>query len=551
MAGPFFNHATQSISILTGALGSGKTTLLNRLVSDPALSGAMVLINEFGDIGLDHEIVGEVSEDVVLLASGCMCCSLQGDLRDELVKIIERTASGTLRIDGPVVMETTGLADPLPILKLINSDEVIRQAMSVNQIVTLVDATAVVQQVHDFPEVENQIALADILVLSKTDLSDAATQSSVSALIERLNPSALLLDNHSNSDMAQLTAALTGDYVPRRVAPWFREKARHRQAGEVGSSVIDIRRTIDRDRFFLWLQLLVQAQGERLLRMKGLIPFAEGPAYVHSTGPLFYPPEPLPDGAEARSHRLIVIARGLDCDAIEASFREFCEDVHTPSQAAEASAVTTFLSEPISPALQARIAAALPVTTLASMLPELRWGLHNPWSVAAQNLDAWAVLEICESAEILDHVARLLGPDINLLATEVIGPRTPWISQLDGRALANEAPFFPVPPGHVCACRISLTEPDQGIGLHRLTGPVDCGPADGDWLHLVIYYADARVHFDRDDSHPANILRNRLRPLANMAAMPIWLVAGRDRAGNNYARGFNRPQPEWRRVSGQ
>jgi G3E family GTPase len=546
-----FSHATQSISILTGALGSGKTTLLNRLVSDPAMKGAMVLINEFGDIGLDHEIVGEISEDVILLASGCMCCSLQGDLRDELVKIIERTRSGELQIDGPIVIETTGLADPLPILKLINSDEVIREAMSVNQIVTVVDAIAAVGQVHEFPEVENQIALADILVPSKTDLSDAAMQSSVSALIERLNPAATVFDNTSDADLQDVIAALTGTYVPRRVAPWFKEQARHRQPGEVGSFVIEIRRTIDKDRFFLWLQLLVQAQGERLLRMKGLIPFADGPAYVHSTGPLFYPPEPLGAGAGKRSFRLIVIARGLEREAIETSFRGFCEGEPPALEAAGDAPLAATTHATVSHDLQAKIAAALPLADLTGQPHELLWGLHNPWSLAGQQLDAWAVLEICESPEILAHVARLLGPDINLLATEVIGPNTRWLRQRKGRALADEAEFFPVGRGQVCACRFSLTDPGGAFRLHPLDGPVDCGPLDGDWLDFVIYYADARAHFDRGDSHPANVARNRVRPLANMAAMPIWLVAGQDRGDNNYAVGFSRPQPEWLRVAAQ
>jgi len=541
-----FSHGTLGVSILTGALGSGKTTLLNRLVSDPALKGAMVLINEFGDIGLDHEIVGAISEDVVLLASGCMCCSLQGDLRDELVKIVERTGSGALRLDGPVIIETTGLADPLPILQLINSDEVIRAAMTVNRVVSVVDATAAVSQVQDFPEVENQIALADILVLSKTDLAGAAAQSQTGALIERLNPSALVLENARGDDMGELIAALTGPHVPRRVPPWLTSHPRHREPGEVGSFVIEVRRSIDRARFLTWLQLLVEAQGERLLRMKGVVPFAEGPAYVHSTGPLFYPPEPVAPGAVTGGYRLILIARGLDAAAIEASFRGFCEGVSGEKAALADTRLAGVESVALSHNLRARIAAALPGGLLAGLPHELRWGLHNPWSVAGQGLDAWAVLEICEDPEILTHVTRHLGPDVNLIASEVIGPDTAWLSRRGGWLLADEGRFFPLDPAQVLACRIAVRSGE--MRMHRLGPPVECGEADGGWLDFVIYYADARAHFDRDDGHPANAARNRARPLANMAAMPIWLVAGEDRGGNNYACGFSRPRPEWLRT---
>lgn len=541
-----FSHGTLGVSILTGALGSGKTTLLNRLVSDPALRGAMVLINEFGDIGLDHEIVGAISEDVVLLASGCMCCSLQGDLRDELVKIIERTRSGALRLDGPVIIETTGLADPLPILQLINSDEVVGAAMTVNRIVSVVDATAAASQVQDFPEVENQIALADILVLSKTDLAGAAAQSQIAALIERLNPAAQVLENARGDDVAELIGALTGPYVPRRAAPWLTSYPRHREPGEVGSFVIEIRRPIGRERFLMWLQLLVEAQGERLLRMKGLVPFTDGPAYVHSTGPLFYPPEPVAPGAVTGGYRLILIARGLDAAALEASFRGFCEGVSTEKAALADARLAEVESVTLSHDLRARIAAALPTGFLADLPHELRWGLHNPWSVAGQGLDAWAVLEICEDREILAHVARHLGPDVNLIASEVIGPDTAWLSGQGDRLLADEGRFFPLDPAQVLACRIALR--DGRMRIQRLGTPADCGDARGDWLDFVIYFADARGHFDRDDRHPANIARNRARPLANMAAMPIWLVEGEDRGGNNYARGFSRPRPEWLRT---
>jgi hypothetical protein len=151
--------------------------------------------------------------------------------------------------------------------------------------------------------------------------------------------------------------------------------------------------------------------------------------------------------------------------------------------------------------------------------------------------------------EILNHAARLVGSNINLLATDVIGPQTQWLKRRKNRALADEAAFFPVMPGQVCACRYSLTDPNARLRLHRLDGPVDCGPVDGDWLDFVIYFANAGAHFDRSDSHPANVARNRVRPLANMAAMPIWLVAGQDRGDNNYARGYSRPQPEWLRVA--
>ena len=198
------------ICLLTGALGSGKTTLLNNLLSNSKLQGSMVLINEFGDIGLDHEIVREVAEDVVLLSSGCLCCSLKGDLRDELTVIVEDLGSGKLPpVSGPIIIETTGLADPIPILKLINSDEVLQHHMVIKNVITVVDAISIQAQVKEFPEVENQVAFADILAVSKTDLASIADQSISNTIMDKLNPLARRFEVRTEDAIADLINSIT------------------------------------------------------------------------------------------------------------------------------------------------------------------------------------------------------------------------------------------------------------------------------------------------------------------------------------------------------
>ena len=167
--------------------------------------------------------------------------------------------------------------------------------------------------------------------------------------------------------------------------------------------------------------------------------------------------------------------------------------------------------------------------------------------MSAQYFDSWAILDVCENPELVAQIKGILGPNVNLVGSEVITQDTYWLSQSRGMRIADEARYFPVDPGRAVACRIPIyglddTEPGK---IHLLSVDWICPDADRDWACLTLYYADSDVLFDRSTAHPANICCAKERPLANSAAMPIWLVSGHDRSGNNYAIGFNRPRPEW------
>jgi G3E family GTPase len=177
------------VTVLTGFLGAGKTTLLNHLLRQPEMAGTAVMINEFGEIGLDHLLVETLEEDAILLQSGCLCCTIRGDLSAALVRLAERVEAGQpIR---RVVLETTGLADPVPILQTLLADPAIQRHFVLAGVVTLVDAANGMATLDTQPEAVRQVAVADRLLVSKPDLVDAAALGSLLARLRQLNPGAV------------------------------------------------------------------------------------------------------------------------------------------------------------------------------------------------------------------------------------------------------------------------------------------------------------------------------------------------------------------------
>ncbi len=560
LEGMLFSKSKLEICLLTGALGSGKTTLLNNLLRNSKLQGSLVLINEFGDIGLDHEIVREVKEDVVLLSSGCLCCSLKGDLRDELIVIVEDLNSGKLPpVSGPIIIETTGLADPIPILKLINSDDILQQHLRIKNVITVVDAINIQNQIKEIPEVENQVALADILVISKTDLASISDQSISNTIIDQLNPLAKRFEVNKEASILDIITSITTINIRKNILPTLKKKNTLNHEEEISSFVFKIKKPIKLDDFFLWIQLLVQSQGERLLRMKGIIPFEDGTYYVHSTGYLFYPPEPALGFSNQKHGKLIFITRGLTQEHIEKSFRSICEkkvlDCELMIQDDVELLCSNFKYIDLNFELVKKINKIFSPEKIENVCPYLFWGIHNPWSLSSNYFDSWAILEICEDKSILLEVSKILGSNINLIGSEIITEKTPWLSLNGDSLVAQEASFFPVDAERSLACRIPLFDgsdslSDSKIILHKLSQTWFCKTNLKKWAHLVLYFSNSNVLFNRSNSHPINISRNIRRPLANIAAMPIWLVCGKDGSKNNYVTGYDRPKAEWFNISG-
>jgi len=322
------------VTVLTGFLGAGKTTLLNHLLRQPSLAGTAVLVNEFGEIGLDHLLIEKLDENTVLLNAGCLCCTVRGDLSRALADLLPRVDAGEV---GRVVIETTGLADPAPILATLMSDPVAVRAYRLDGIVTVVDAVNGMAQLDAQQEAVRQVAVADRIVLSKTDLSDS---SELRDRLRRLNPGApLLVGVRGETDPETLLHA--GLFDPDSKAPdvrsWLDAEAYadahhhhhdpNRHDARIAAFCLSFDQPLHWQGVATWLDMLVATRGESLLRIKGILNVVDQdrPVAIHGVQHLFHPPALLaawPEG-DPRTSRLVFITRDLPRDVIEEGLRAF------------------------------------------------------------------------------------------------------------------------------------------------------------------------------------------------------------------------------------
>ena len=325
------------VHLLTGFLGSGKTTLLKRLLADPALADTAVLINEFGEVGLDHHLVERIDETMVLLQSGCVCCTVRGELAEALRDLHSKRERGVIPAFTRVVIESTGLADPFPVLSTLKSDPVLRHHFRAGSVVATVDAVNGLSQLDTYVESTRQAAIADRLVITKTDLCTGNTD--LSRLLSRLaelNPDALRLIAGDDGPGAE---ALFGDDVAQRAAklqspsgfycdtPAVQVTAAGVvQHTAISSFVIAVDTPIDWTGFGVWLTMLLNRHGSRVLRVKGILALAgeERPVAVHGVQHLVHPPVHLAGWPSSeRSSRLVFIVDGLDVNLLKRSFNAF------------------------------------------------------------------------------------------------------------------------------------------------------------------------------------------------------------------------------------
>ncbi len=331
------------VNVITGFLGSGKTTLLQRLLTAPEFSDAAVLINEFGEVGLDHHLLRRLDDNVVLMQSGCLCCTIRGDLSAAMRDLYERRERGEVPPFRRLVVETTGLADPTPILSTVMSDPILRHHFRLGTVVTTIDAVNGALHLARQPESVKQAAVADRLVVTKTDLAEPSAVASLCARLRALNPSAPLVDSaNAMPDPALLLAQDTYDPAAKsqEVRRWFaahehggahEEHAPHphepsRHDAAISSFCLLFDRPLDWTAFGIWLSMLLHAHGEDVLRVKGLLNVigAETPVVVHGVQHIVHPPTHLdawPD--EDRRSRLVFIVRGLPRERIERSLAAF------------------------------------------------------------------------------------------------------------------------------------------------------------------------------------------------------------------------------------
>jgi G3E family GTPase len=300
------------ISVLTGFLGSGKTTLLARMLADPELADTAVIINEFGAVGLDHLLLEAADQEVVALPNGCVCCAVRQDLADTLYRLLRRRASGELPPFRRLALETSGLAEPSPILYTLSADAFLERALQIHAVVTTIDAVVGAQTLDRFPEATAQAACADRLLLTKTDLATPSPE--LVRRLDALNPSARIDDAASLAPATLLfDGAPAATQRPRLVAT-----AVH--AHGIRAVVLVLRRPMSRLEFSIALGGLARERGEDLLRVKGIVAFADraaGPAAIHAVQHTLYPPrwfDSWPD--EDRRSRLVFIVRDIDTETL-------------------------------------------------------------------------------------------------------------------------------------------------------------------------------------------------------------------------------------------
>ena len=324
--------ATLPLTLLTGFLGSGKTSFLRRALSDRAFADTAVVVNEIGEIAIDHHLVDFVEGDVVELPGGCLCCAMREDLARTLRGLIDRRDGGALRPFRRIVVETTGLADPAPILFTLGADPMLDYRLRLARVVTIVDASTGAETLGRFPEAARQAALADVLVISKTDLAPAALE--LAPRLDELNPRA----HRFLGAVAEPGEVLFGGAFGARSLAWPRvgeagiggdpaniaegDHAAHSHGIDVFA--IALSGPITRLQFAHTLGALAQARGNDLLRVKGIVCFAdrpEGPAVVQAAQHALFAPEWLDDWPdEDRRNRLVFIVHDISREEILSRF---------------------------------------------------------------------------------------------------------------------------------------------------------------------------------------------------------------------------------------
>lgn len=340
-----------AVSVLTGFLGSGKTTLLRHLLAHPAMEETAVIVNEFGEIGLDHLLVEQASEDTVLLNSGCLCCTVRGDLVEGMRSLFRRRVKGEVPPFERLVIETTGLADPAPILQTIMSDPLLAERFRLDGVITTVDAATGAATLDRQIESVKQAAVADRLLLTKSDLVSAGEREALEARLRALNPAAPI----HHVVQGEIEPALlfnAGLYDPTTktadVQAWLKAEAydedhlhhhghHHHDVNRHDESIrafcLTYDRPLDWDRFNSWVEMLITLYGGSILRIKGVLNVAgaDEPIVIHGVQHVFHPPVRLDAWPDAdRRSRIVFIVRDLKPEMFEHTLKAFNEDSSAP-----------------------------------------------------------------------------------------------------------------------------------------------------------------------------------------------------------------------------
>ncbi|TIX92617.1 GTP-binding protein [Rhizobium sp. P44RR-XXIV] len=369
------------VAILTGFLGAGKSTLLNRILKDEAMRDAAVIINEFGDVGIDHLLVESSGDAIIELSDGCLCCTVRGELVDTLANLMDAMQTGRIRPLKRIVIETTGLADPAPVMQSIMGNPIIAANFDLDGVVTVVDAVNGLQTLDNHEEARKQVAVADRLIVSKSGISGAVPEDLLIGRLRALNPRAQILSADSE-EAGRAAILINGLYDPMSkiadVGRWLQDELkadedhhhdhhhhhhhgghghhhhghhhdhRHQHGHDVTRHDESIRsfsiietQPIDPAALEMFIDLLRSAHGEKLLRMKAIVAVSdrpERPVVLHGVQNIFHPPVRLPawPDPEDRRTRMVIITKDLPEDFVKGLFDAFLSKprVDTPDRAA-------------------------------------------------------------------------------------------------------------------------------------------------------------------------------------------------------------------------
>jgi G3E family GTPase len=353
------------VSVLTGFLGAGKTTLLNRLLKDSALADTAVIINEFGDVAIDHLLVEQSSDGVIQLSDGCLCCTVRGELVDTLADLVDRLQTGRIKRLRRVVIETTGLADPAPVLQAIMGHPALVQAFRLDGVITTVDAVNGGATLDAHVEAVKQVAVTDRIVVTKADLvSNPDTLIELRARLRSINPGAQLLDAQ-DGETGHAALFECGLYDPATktadVRRWLGEEAahghhhhgdhhhdhdhgdhdhEHRHDSRVGAISLTHDGPLPFSAIETFLDLLRSTHGDKLLRLKGIVELAEDPSrplVIHGVQRVFHPPARLPVWPDdTRGTRIVLIMLDMAEDYVRRLFAALANrpSIDTPDRAA-------------------------------------------------------------------------------------------------------------------------------------------------------------------------------------------------------------------------
>ncbi|SCB60388.1 GTPase, G3E family [Rhizobium aethiopicum] len=361
------------VTILTGFLGAGKSTLLNRILKDPGMTDAAVIINEFGDVGIDHLLVESSGDSIIELSDGCLCCTVRGELVDTLANLMDAVQTGRVKPVKRVVIETTGLADPAPIMQAIMGNPVIANNFELDGVVTVVDAVNGLQTLDNHEEARKQAAVADRLIVSKTSMAGATAE--LEQRLRTLNPRAAMMDA-DGAEAGSAAVLVNGLYDPATkiadVGRWLRDEDAHeahhhhhhdhdhvghdhhhhghghqhahdvnRHDASIRSFSIVEEKPIDPLALDMFIDLLRSAHGDKLLRMKAIVSVSDRPdrpLVLHGVQSIFHPPVRLPAWPDPndRRTRMVLITRDLPEAFVKDLFDAFLGKprIDTPDRAA-------------------------------------------------------------------------------------------------------------------------------------------------------------------------------------------------------------------------